>query len=39
MRPFIVMGDRTDHGGVVIGSTQTPVGGATDKPHWSDNGH
>lgn len=23
MRPFIVMGDRTDHGGVVIGSTQT----------------
>lgn len=23
MRPFIVLGDRTDHGGVVIGSTQT----------------
>lgn len=23
MRPFIVIGDRTDHGGVVIGSTMT----------------
>jgi uncharacterized Zn-binding protein involved in type VI secretion len=23
MRPFIVMGDQTSHGGVVIGSTQT----------------
>ena len=23
MRPFIVVGDKTDHGGVVIGSTMT----------------
>lgn len=22
-RPFIVVGDRTDHGGVVVGSSQT----------------
>ena len=25
MRPFIVIGDRTDHGGVVIGSAMTTV--------------